>query len=183
MITQDPTAPSSLRSGSIHRLSFSHAFRSSLFSVCDRFWFTIYVSNFNLQKKTDPAAVLFRSIRSLSDSGVDVRLVIDHPRRHKPNYHSNAYTIRRLKEYQIPFYLAPARTTLHLKIALFDSSHIFIGSHNFARSSLENPLDASVSLYDPAAVRWAETFFLALFDDPLCEYFPPSNYPPYIHYP
>jgi len=183
LITQDPSAPAAFRSGYIHRLSFTSAFRSSLASVKNRFWFTIYVSNFNLEKKTDPAAVLFSAIRSLSDAGKDVRLVIDHPRRHKPNYHSNAYTIRRLKEYGIPFYLAPTRTTLHLKIALFDSTHVFLGSHNFARSSLENPLDATAALFDRAAVRWAEEFFLSLFDDPLCEYFPPSQYPSYIHYP
>lgn len=160
----------------IHSTTYGPALRLALISAKKRIWITTYVTVLNFKKRNDLIHILFIILRQKLEAGIDIRFIIDHPRKHKPNYHATQFLIRRLKSWGFPFWMAPERTTCHAKVILIDTSRVFIGSHNLARSSFRNPLEMSIELSDKDACRYTAGWFVDLFKDPLFTHFPPGDY-------
>ena len=160
----------------IHTTTYGPALRKALSAAEFRVWISVYVATLNFRKKNDMIYILFRSLQRKLDSGIDVRLLVDRPRLHKPNYHAGRFLIRRLKEWYFPFWLAPAGHTLHAKVILIDDRQAFIGSHNLAKSSLLNPLEMTVEATDRGTIDAVDQWFTAIFQDPHFEYFPAGKY-------
>jgi len=160
----------------IHSLSFGPALRAALISAKKRIYICTYVTVFNFRKRNDLIHILFIILRQKLQEGIDVRFVIDHPRKHKSNYHATQFLIRRLKTWRFPFWMAPARNTCHAKVILIDQAKVFIGSHNLAKSSFRNPLEMSLEISDVQICFKILKWFTGLMQDPLFTYFPPGDY-------
>lgn len=160
----------------LHSLTYAPALRKAISGAEKRIWISIYVASFNFKKRNDIVHILFIILQQKIRSGVDVRIILDRPRKHKPNYHVGQFLIRRLKTWQIPFWLSPEKKTNHAKVVLIDDKNLFIGSHNLAKSSLYNPLELSVEISGLAAIKDAENWFAEKFKDPALEYFSPGDY-------
>jgi len=160
----------------VHTITYGPAIRRAISAAEFRVWISVYVATLNFKKKNDLVYILFQNLQRKLALDVDVRLLIDRPRQHKPNYHAGQFLIRRLKEWRFPFWLAPERTTQHAKVILIDDRQAFVGSHNLAKSSLINPLEMTVELTDPDPIATITEWFEACFNNPRFEYFPADDY-------
>lgn len=160
----------------IHSLSYGPALKAALINAKKKIYICTYVTTLNFKKRSDLIHILFIILQQKLKAGVDVRFIIDHPRKHKPNYHATKFLIRRLKTWRFPFWMAPERNTCHAKIILIDQAKVFVGSHNLAKSSFYNPLEMSLEISDQATCREIEEWFLSCMQDPIFDYFPPKHY-------
>ena len=160
----------------LHSLTYGPALRQAINGAGVRIWVSSYVVSFNFRKKNDLINIIMNSIRSQLEKGLDIRMLIDRPRLHKTNYHVNKFLMRRLMEWRIPFWVAPARTTCHAKVVLIDDNTAFLGSHNLARSSFKNPLELSIETNQADVISGVTRWFEGKFQDPAFEYFPPGDY-------
>lgn len=160
----------------LHQTSYFNALRASIIKAKKQIFITSYVVVLNRKKKSCPTNKLFLLLLSKLKAGIDVRWVVDHPRKHKSNYHATQYLIRRLKINQIPFWIAPPRNTLHSKVIIIDESKVFLGSHNLTRSSYDNPLEVSVEIDSTKVCESLTVWFTGLCNDPSFESYPPGNY-------
>ena len=160
----------------IHTTTYGPTIRRAISGANERIWISVYVATLNFKKKNDLVYILFQNLQRKLGEGVDVRLLVDRPRLHKPNYHAGSFLIRRLKEWSFPFWLAPVGHTLHAKVILIDDRQAFIGSHNLAKSSLLNPLEMTVETSDREMIAAVDQWFAANFQDPLFSYFPAGKY-------
>lgn len=160
----------------LHNTSYVNALRASIIRAKRRIYITSYVVVLNRKKKTCSTNKLFTILLSKLEAGVDVRWIVDHPRKHKTNYHATQYMIRRLKLNRIPFWIAPPRNTLHSKIVIIDDTKVFLGSHNLTKSSYTNPLEVSVEIDSIKVCSSLRTWFLGLCGDPSFLSFPPGDY-------
>lgn len=160
----------------IHSLSYGPALRAALISAKKRIYICTYVTILNFKKRCDLIHILFIILQQKLAEGIDIRFIIDHPRKHKTNYHATQFLIRRLKTWKFPFWVAPARNTCHAKVILIDDLKVFIGSHNLAKSSFHNPLEMSLELEDPETCKKVKDWFDGHFKDPGFDYYPPDNY-------
>jgi len=158
---------------SIHFLSFATAMLSAVRAARKRVWILSFVINANLSIKNDPITLLFSLLRDHRAAGRDIRFILDNPRISRPNYHCNKFFMRHLMEWGIPFCTPPENVTSHAKAILIDSSVLFIGSHNLAKSSLTNPLDCTVELRNEFLIQsFAETFLLLWGSSSMVSYAP-----------
>ena len=160
----------------IHSTSYGPAIRSALISAKKHIYICTYVTVLNFKKKNDLIHILFIILQQKLTQGVDVRFIIDHPRVHKTNYHATQFLIRRLKTWRFPFWIAPKRNTCHAKVVLIDDKAVFIGSHNLAKSSFQNPLELSVEISDGSTCAGIDVWFNQMFSNPDFTYYPPGNY-------
>lgn len=160
----------------IHSLTYGSALRAALISAKKHIYICTYVTVLNFKKKNDLVHILFIILKQKLAAGIDVRFIIDHPRKHRTNYHATKFLIRRLQTWRFPFWCAPERTTCHAKVVLIDDSKVFIGSHNLAKSSFRNPLEMSLELEDPETCKKVKQWFMTLMQDPAFDYFPPGKY-------
>lgn len=159
-----------------HSLSYGPALRSALISAKKQIYISTYVTVFNFKKRNDLIHILFIILRQKLEEGIDIRFIIDHPRKHKPNYHATQFLIRRLKTWRFPFWVAPGRNTCHAKVILIDQAKVFVGSHNLAKSSFRNPLEMSLEISDSCVCLEISKWFTGLMQDPTFDYFPPKHY-------
>lgn len=160
----------------IHCLSYGPALRLALIGAKKRIYICTYVTVFNFRKQNDLIHILFTILQKKLAQGVDVRFIIDHPRKHKPNYHATKFLMRRLMTWRFPFWTAPERNTCHAKVILIDQAKVFIGSHNLAKSSFRNPLEMSLEISDSLICLKVLKWFTELMQDPRFDYYPPDNY-------
>ncbi len=160
----------------IHSLAFGPALRSALVQAKVSIYISIYVTSFNFRKKNDLVHILFIILRQRLDAGLDVRFIIDHPRKHKTNYHATQFLIRRLKSWKFPFYIAPEKSTLHAKVILIDRETVFLGSHNLTKASLRSPLELSVEIKDQLTCQSILRWFTSKFNNPVFVFYPPGSY-------
>lgn len=160
----------------IHSLSYGPALRQALARSTSSIYLSIYVTSFNFKKQNDLVNILYVILKRKLASGLDIRFIIDHPRKHKTNYHATQFLIRRLKSWKFPFYIAPVRTTCHAKIILIDQVRFFVGSHNLTKASLRSPLEMSLEVSDDIICQDILRWFTSKFNSPEFMYFPPGNY-------
>lgn len=160
----------------IHSTSYGSALRTELIGAKKRIYICTYVTVFNFKKQNDLIHILFIIMQKKLAQGVDIRFIIDHPRKHKTNYHATKFLMRRLMTWRFPFYIAPQRNTCHAKVVLIDQGKVFVGSHNLAKSSFRNPLEMSIETDDPGICKSISKWFETLMHDPGFDYYPPDNY-------
>lgn len=160
----------------IHGTSYNSALRAALITAQKSIFITSYVCVLNRKKKNCPVNILFEIILRKLASGLDIRWIIDRPRRHKTNYHAGKHMVRRFKKNRVPFWIAPAQNTLHAKIVIIDGKLLFLGSHNLAKSSFINRLEVSIETADPTTCNSMIDWFLGCCQDPAFSFFPPGSY-------
>jgi len=160
----------------LHTTSYGPALRAALISAKKRIYICTYVTVFNFRKRNDLIHILFIILRQKLEEGVDIRFIIDHPRKHKTNYHATKFLIRRLQTWGFPFWTSPVRNTCHAKVILIDKKTVFIGSHNLAKSSFRNPLEVSLEITNKEVCEEISTWFKKLMQDPAFEYYPAGDY-------
>jgi len=173
IITSDET--------SIHFLSFRHALIAATKTARKRVWILSYVINANLNRQGDPITHFFSILRTRHSAGCDIKIILDNPQINRPNYHCNKYIMRRLMEWQIPFRTPPPRVTSHAKAILIDSSVLFIGSHNLAKSSLLNPLDCTVELRNSFLIQSFAKVYTELWKHGSMVSYMPDDLPTIAH--
>ena len=166
----------------IHFLSFSNAMLAAVRQAHRRIWVMSFVINANLSKQSDPITLFFSILRARRAAGCDIRFILDNPQISRPNYHCNKFFMRHLMEWKIPFCTPPAGVTSHAKAILVDSTVLFIGSHNLAKSSLMNPLDCTVELRNEFLIQsFAETYQM-LWSNSTMSFYAPADCPPAKYY-
>ena len=174
IITQDQV--------SIHFLSYSAALITAAQMANHRIWIFCYVLHANLNRQNDPVTHFLTILRNRHAKGCDVRFILDTPQITKQNYACNQYAMRHLMEWGIQFCTTPPKITSHAKCVLIDNKVLFIGSHNLAASSLQNPLDCTVELRNEFLIRsFAETYEMVWRDASMVTY-TPEEIPPAKYY-
>lgn len=118
-----------------------------------------YVINFNIHKRSDKSNLIFSALRNFQASKGAVRFILDFPRKHKPNYHSNRFVSRRFKESNFSVRFLHSGSTQHSKLFIFDHFKVITGSHNLTPSSVINRYDISLLLDKPSIVKFFTSFF------------------------
>ena len=178
----DPLPIVTTDAASIHFLSFKNALISATRLARKRIWICCYVLNSNLNRQNDPVTLFLSLLKKRRALGCDVRFIIDNPQASRPNFHCNKYFMRRLMEMDIPFISPHKKTTSHAKCILIDDKVLFIGSHNLAKSSLENRLDCTVELHDKDLISGFAANYLDLWQDQSMESFTPGDLPVATYY-
>lgn len=137
------------RGVTIYGRQYFQAVAASIDNAFSRVWIASYVLNGNQRRASDPILSLFRALSSLAfRRGGDVRFLLHYPARRSTARHANLVFGRWLLDQGFSVRRQLGRGSLHAKMILIDDTHLFIGSHNLVRSSLENPLELSVCIYD-----------------------------------
>lgn len=139
-------------------------------------WISNYVTVLNQKRKSDMVFIIFNLLRCKAEAGLDVRLVIDSPRKHATNYHAVKRLIRRATEWKIDLWIVPEKRTCHAKLILIDDELSICGSHNLARSSLTNEYEASIASYHEGIVSQTRYWFDRVFSNPQSTHYPPGLY-------
>jgi len=108
-----------------------------------------YVAKFNMYKKSDKALLIFLALKNYPGKPRDIRIILDYPRRHKPNYHANLFSARRFKEAGFNVRYLRSGSTQHAKLFTFDRTTAVLSTHNWTTKSVINPFDVSLLLNDP----------------------------------
>lgn len=158
---------------SIHFLSYGNALIGAARLARKRIWILCYVLNCNLNRQNDPVTHFLSILRARHAAGCDIRFVLDSPQENRPNFHCNKMFMRLLMEWGFHFCTPPPKVTSHAKAVLIDEKVLFIGSHNLAKSSLENPLDCTVELRNEFLIRsFAETYGMLWQNSAMVSYGP-----------
>lgn len=145
----DPRHPISTEKYVLHSRSFGFALEKAVSKCKKRLFFACYVLTGNENRSSDPViTILKKCIRLKAEKDVDVRFAIDLPKKNRPNWNCNHHFMRYLQGAGIPFRVPASTGTLHAKLILVDSSHLFVGSHNLAMSSIFNPYELTVEFFD-----------------------------------
>jgi phosphatidylserine/phosphatidylglycerophosphate/cardiolipin synthase-like enzyme len=166
----------------IHFLSYKNALIAATRSARHRVWILSYVINANMSRQNDPITLFLHILARHKIIGRDIRVIIDDPDINRPNYHCNKFFMRRLDEMNIPFITPPKKITSHAKAVLIDDRILFIGSHNLAKSSLENPLDCTVELRNKTLIDNFALTYKSLWEDRSMIAYPPGIVPKYKYY-
>jgi len=135
-----------------------------------------YVMSGNQQRAADPISKILNILEAKKAAGVDVRVIIDNPKKNRPNFHANRVYLRQLYDKNIPFALNPHKTTAHMKAILCDNRSLFIGSHNLAHRSLFNPYELSIKVDDEKTAQEFKTLFLSMWENPEFYRYPPLTF-------
>lgn len=120
-----------------------------------------YVVNFNISKRSDRSNLIFSALTKFQLEKGLVRFLLDFPKLHKSNYHSNKFASRRFKESGFHVRFLHSGSTQHAKLFIFDGNIAVTGSHNLTPSSVINPYDISLLLDKPSLVK----FFIIYFNN------------------
>lgn len=123
-----------------------------------------YVFTFNVHKRSDRANLIYTALTRFQDNAGRVRVILDMPKLHKPNYHPNKFATRRLTESSIAVRHLHSGDTQHAKLFIYDRKIAIVGSHNITPSSLRNRHDLSTSLDDPSALRYLNSYFDSIWE-------------------
>ncbi|MBA7703322.1 hypothetical protein ES703_112104 [subsurface metagenome] len=132
---------------------------SRLVSVSSSVDILSYVVNFNLNKRSDKANLIFTALKRLSAARIPIRIVLDSPRLHRSNYHCNKFSTRRFKEAGFSVRFLHSGDTQHAKLFLLDRATAITGSHNLTSRSVLNLTYISLLLDDPPLVQYFCSFF------------------------
>lgn len=163
----------------IHSLSFATALINAVRTAKSRVWIASYVFNANLNCKSDPITLFFSILREKAEKKIDIKIICDIPKLNRPNYHCNKFILRWLEEWDIPYCTPREGKTAHAKTIIVDTSHLFIGSHNLSKASLNNPLECTVELTSPGIIcEYARHYAMIWHDDSMLRHLPPFNHDP-----
>lgn len=118
-----------------------------------------YVIKFNPWRRSDRANLIIDALKRFNDATHSVRVIMDYPRKYKPNYHTNLFSSRRLKEAGIKTRFFSAGKAQHAKLFLFDGALAIAGSHNLTPSSVTNNLDISFLTNDWPVLQTLQQHF------------------------
>lgn len=119
---------------------------------------------FYLFKMTDARGNLPREIAEelvrARNRGVAVSVILETSSRKDPLNSENSNTARFLTQRGVKVYFDSPRVTSHSKIAVIDSRHVFLGSHNLTQSALKRNNELSVLIESPemagAIKKWLD---------------------------
>jgi phosphatidylserine/phosphatidylglycerophosphate/cardiolipin synthase-like enzyme len=155
--------------------NYANVLLSSLRISTSKIYIMSYVISGNQCRASDPITQLINILAVKVRRGLDVRVILDNPKRNRPNFNANRVYMRQLSDNNIPFCLNAYKTTAHAKAVLIDDEKLFIGSHNLAHRSLQNPLEFSVMLEDKYLAVTFNHMFLNFWNDPMYYRFPPNE--------
>jgi len=112
-----------------------------------------YVTAFRIKKEGDPVGDLVKALRRKKESGLDVAVILDGPKKGASNYNPAMMFLYFLGRTGFRYAVNLRAPTLHMKVVIIDERKCFVGSHNLTRSSVDNPLDCTVEIRDPGLVR------------------------------
>lgn len=118
-----------------------------------------YVTNFNMYKKSDKALLIFLALKNFPANPNDIRIILDYPHPHKPNYHANLFSTRRFQEANFNVRYLHSGSTQHAKLMIFDQTAAVLGSHNLTTKSVISPYDISLLLDDPGLLSFLVSYF------------------------
>lgn len=124
-----------------------------------------YVTKFNMKKKSDKALLIFLALKSFPGNPQDIRIILDYPRPHKPNYYANLFSTRRFKEANFNVRYLHSGSTQHAKLIIFNKSAAVLGSHNLTTKSVISPYDISLLLDDPGLLSFLSNYFDRLWQN------------------
>lgn len=124
-----------------------------------------YVVKFNMYKKSDKALLIFLALKSFPGSPHNIRVILDFPRRYKPNYHCNAFSMRRFKDAHFDVRFLNSGDTLHAKLFILDNRIAIFGSHNLTTKSVVSRYDISLLLDDPSLLTYFADYFNLLWQN------------------
>lgn len=122
-----------------------------------------YIVNCNLYKKSDRANLIFLELKKFSGPQKPVRVILDFPRPHKPNYNPNKFFTRRFKESFFDVRYLHSGTTQHAKLLIFDGKCAVFGSHNLTSSSVVSPHDLSLFVDDPGLLSALISYYSSVW--------------------
>ena len=157
----------------LRNLDFANAFLSAVSKAQRSIYLTSYVMSGNQKRASDPVSQLIDILADKAALGVDVRVLLDNPKKNRPNFHANRVYMRQLYDHKIPFGLCRFNDTLHLKTILIDTEILFIGSHNLAHRSLCNPFELTAEINDVDVCTVFKALFFSFWSDPSFFLYPP----------
>lgn len=126
-----------------------------------------YVVKFNMYKKSDKALLIFLALKSFPGNPHNIRIILDYPKLHKPNYHPNRFSTRRFKEANFNVRYLHSGDTQHAKLIILDQKTVIFGSHNFTTRSVINRYDISLLADEPHLLSNLTNYFNLLWQQSL----------------
>jgi phosphatidylserine/phosphatidylglycerophosphate/cardiolipin synthase-like enzyme len=158
----------------LHQLTYQTALLSALRKATKNIYISIYVIKSNMNRSGDPVTNLFNILVHKLKQGLEIKILLDYPKKNRPNFHTNRFFMRRFYDAKIPFCLNMGFSTCHGKVISIDQSNLFLGSHNLARRSFSNPLEFSIQTSDKNVISDFDLLFLNFWNDPSYKRFPPT---------
>lgn len=124
-----------------------------------------YIINFNMYKKSDKANLIYLELKKAVSSQKKVRIILDFPKLHKPNYHPNMFFTRRFKEIGINLRYLHSGTTQHAKLLIFDNKIAVTGSHNLTTMSVVSRHDISLLIDETSLVKTLIDYFAGIWEN------------------
>jgi len=134
-------------------LNFYSELVKSIDLAKEKIWIATYVINIHFFRKWKKTTKLFDTICDKHKKGVDVRFIVDHPKKNRPNWNVNNFSVKLLQNEGIPVRMPKDGQTAHGKIAIIDNYVCFIGSHNLTDGSLNNPFEVTIRIFDPRTIQ------------------------------
>jgi len=126
-----------------------------------------YIVNCNLYKKSDKANLIYLELKKFWAPEKPVRVILDYPKVHKPNYHPNKFFTRRFKESGFDVRYLHSGTTQHAKLLIFDNKIAVAGSHNLTSRSVVSMYDLSFLIDDPVVVTSLICYYKSIWESSL----------------
>lgn len=143
-------------------LSFLDTFILTLNDASRYFYITSYLASPPLRSLGKPFRRAWEAVYSSVERGVDFRMLVD------SGAESSLVTNSFLKLSSFPFprgikiRAVGLKRKLHAKIYVCDDICFYIGSHNFTKRALLNPLEIGIAGRDPALALSLKILFLSL---------------------
>lgn len=141
-----------------HLLNLIRSSKSSIDILC-------YIFNCNLYKKSDNATLIYLELKKFLCPQKKVRIILDLPKLHKPNYHPNMFFTRRFNEAGFDVRYLHSCTTQHAKLLIFDNKIAVTGSHNLTSRSVVSENDISLLIDDPPLVKSLIDYFSGIWEN------------------
>lgn len=128
-----------------------------------------YVLSFHIFREWRLSTKIYRALCDVKGRGVDIRIIVDAPKRNRPNFNVNNFSVRKLLESGIEVRMPKGHKAGHAKVAIFDNDFAIVGSHNITDSSFSNPFELSLLIKDPVIVakvkRWFDQIWVLKSED------------------
>ena len=148
----------------VHGLSLRNCLSALFAHAKSRIWICTYVFSCNENRKSDPVTGWLKLFTGYVESkSVDVRIVLDLPKKNRPNYSCNSYFMRYFFAHGIPFRSLPSQNSIHGKLIIIDDEIVFVGSHNMAASSLFNPSDLTVEIRNTGTCQKMIDYYMSMW--------------------
>ncbi|RLC84139.1 MAG: hypothetical protein DRJ03_15115 [Chloroflexi bacterium] len=126
-------------------------------------YLTAYVINYHPNRHSHPSTKIIDSLILAAQRNLDVRIILDSPKKNSPNYRTNNYSVLKLRKHNISIKTPPYPMTQHSKIWLIDPGLTAISSHNITDSSLRNPFEFACLHTSPLLHQKLLDFYRHLF--------------------